>query len=449
MENPKLADAVIIKKRGDMTAFIHADLPNWVAFHKEGARIVELLDGTRTQAEIAAIAADEFDMSIEDATEAVTGIIAHCENKGFFKNVKPDDPMERQWRMKTLYINITKECNLRCTYCYLDAGISLKDELSVEEIKRVFAEFKAMGQDIEQTIIISGGEPLIREDLWDIVEYAKSLGFILVIATNGILIDKETAVKLKKYFGGVQISLDGDEEMHDKYRGKGSFDGALEGIMNLVAAGLTPSISAAITKENFKSVQKIWEVCKKYNLKHVKTNPIIPLGRAGDKEELMLSKDEYVELWRESKENLKKMNLGVTLDNERSLFSGGTTMKGTGYSCGGGLDSLSVESNGDVFPCQASHLPEFKCGSIRESSLEDIWRKSAVTNDWKSRTINEIAGCKDCEWKMYCGGGCLVQAAVTHGTIHAPDTYCDVYKIQYEETFWNYINKLLGSSGDE
>ena len=137
------------------------------------------------------------------------------------------------------------------------------------------------------------------------------------------------------------------------------------------------------------------------------------------------------------------------MDNERSVFSGGTYTKGTGYPCGGGRDSLSVESNGYVYPCQASHLPEFKCGSIRDDSLENIWKNSAVANDWKSRTIHEIEGCKDCEWKMYCGGGCLVQAAVAHGNIHSPDNYCDVYKIQYEESFWNYVNKLLQTREEE
>ncbi|MCK5398362.1 MAG: PqqD family peptide modification chaperone, partial [Thermoplasmata archaeon] len=283
MEKPKLADAVIIKKRDGITAFIHRDIPHWVAFHKEGARIVELCDGTRDAREIAAVVAKEFGDPIEDVNESVASIIAHCEKEGFFQDVEPIDPMKELWEMKILYLNVTRECNLRCTYCYAAAGDSLGDELSIEEIKKVLDEFRALGRGAQQNLIISGGEPLLRENFWDIVEYAKSLGLTLVLSTNGMLIDKEIAKKLRKYFDGVQISLDGDKEMHDKYRGKDSYDGALEGIKNLVEANLTPSISAAVTKENFKSIYKIWEVCEKYGLKHVKTNPIVPFGRAEDK----------------------------------------------------------------------------------------------------------------------------------------------------------------------
>ncbi|MFH0816551.1 MAG: radical SAM protein [Methanobacteriota archaeon] len=433
---------MVVKKKNGKSAFIHPDIPKWLAFRAEGARTLELCDGTRSERDIIETISREFNEPMEYVGKGVAGLLSHCEKQGFFQDVTPKRPDALPVEMKILYLNITRECNLRCTYCYASAGAQREKELTLEEIKKLLSEFHALGKGTRQNVIITGGEPLLRKDFWQIAEYARSLGLVLVLSSNGLLIDRETARKLGKLFGGVQISLDGDREMHDKCRGKGSFDGATRGIENLVEAGITPSISATVTKENFKKLDNLWDVCDKYKIKHVKTNPIIPLGRAeSDRDEIMLSRDEYIELWRATKQQLKKRRLEVTIDNERSIFSGGTSFKGTGNSCGAGRTSISFESNGDAYPCQASHLPQFLCGNIREKSLEEIVTGAEVLKDWMGRSINDIPGCSSCEWKMYCGGGCFLQAALGHGTVHAPDVYCDVYKFEYEETFWEFVDK--------
>ena len=139
--------------------------------------------------------------------------------------------------------NLTRQCNLRCKHCYENAQpLPAEDELTTEEAKRVIDEFAKSGV---VAIAFSGGEPLLRRDFFELVKYAKSKEFYISVASNGTLITKEIATKLKESgIDYIEISLDGFEDVHDNFRGvKGAWKRTVNGIRNCVDAGIDTCVA--------------------------------------------------------------------------------------------------------------------------------------------------------------------------------------------------------------
>ena len=156
--------------------------------------------------------------------------------------------------------NTTQECNISCVHCYRDAGNKQKDELSTAEGKKLLDE---MGRAGFKIIILSGGEPLMREDIYELIAYAKSIGLRPVLGTNGILITEEVAVKLKAAgLGAAGISLDStDKKIHDKFRqSEGAWDKTIAAMSACRKAGLPFQVHTTITNWNEKEVTNITDL---------------------------------------------------------------------------------------------------------------------------------------------------------------------------------------------
>jgi len=157
--------------------------------------------------------------------------------------------------------DVTYACNLHCKHCYATAGKPWEDELTTEEAKHAIDIFDRAGVTI---IAFSGGEPLVRPDIMELVRYAADKGIYVAMATNGTLITKKKAKEMKDAgVEFVQISLDGiDADTHDKFRGvKGAFDKTVQGIKNSVAEGFFVEISTTVTTSRFQtsySLEKSW-----------------------------------------------------------------------------------------------------------------------------------------------------------------------------------------------
>jgi len=175
--------------------------------------------------------------------------------------------------------NYTKLCNLRCKHCYESAGPeAAEDELTTEEAKRAVDEFEDAGV---VAIAFSGGEPLLRKDIFEVAGYAKSKGFFTSVATNGTIITREVAKKMKGVFGYAEISLDGFEEVHDRFRGgPGSWKRTCEGIKNCVAEGIDTCVALTATRYNLQEIPKLIDfVEQKLGAKRVIVFNYVPVGR--------------------------------------------------------------------------------------------------------------------------------------------------------------------------
>ena len=316
---------------------------------------------------------------------------------------------------------VTKRCNLWCKHC----SISEEDpeELTTEEGFAIIEEAAKLGP---VKFAFTGGEPLLREDIYDLIEYASSFDMQVVMATNGTLITKEVAEKLKK--AGLEraaISIDGLGNAHDDFRGvNGTFDDVLRGMKACRDAGLATQLFTMVTRANYDELPKIIQLADDLSLWRIYLIYLIAVGRGKAISEVCLSTSEnmrffdyVVEKQKEVKVWLKPIcnpqywaylkDKGLVRDNEIE-FTG----------CTAGITRFHIFPNGDVTPC--AYLP-VKAGNIRDHGFLEIVRDSEM---FRALTAREVKGhCATCKYKKICGG-CRSRAYATSGDYLAEDPVC-------------------------
>lgn len=347
--------------------------------------------------------------------------------------------------------DVTTACNLRCKHCYSTSGKKRDDELNTEEAKRAIDILAKAGVTI---LAFSGGEPLVRKDIFELARYASQQGMYVAMATNGTLITKEVAKKMKNAgIQFVQISLDGaSPEVHDKFRGvKGAFEKTINGIKNCVEEGFFVEVSTTATHFNYKQIPDIIELCEKLKVNWFMVFNFVPTGRGRFIIENDLTPEEREELlkllWEKSKESsIEILSTApqfarVALQQEEAynelimpthfcnprlhgqLISLAEFIGG----CGAGRFYLAMEPNGDLQPCVFFPL---KIGNILEDDFEELWRYNRVLEELRNKDI--IKKCGECKYRYYCGG-CRARAYGYFGDYLMPDPGCINNKELYEE----------------
>ncbi len=346
--------------------------------------------------------------------------------------------------------DFTHACNLNCKHCYQRADRPLSDELTTDEAKRLIKELA--DADVV-ALAFSGGEPLTRPDFYELAAYARSLGIYVALATNGTLITKEVAKRLKKLDIYVEISLDGaSAKIHDEFRGvPGMFDKTINGIKNCVEAGLYTCVATTATKHNLNEIQETYEITSSLGCKRQMIFNFVPTGRGVNMIDLDLSPEEREQLLEQSYTNLVSNGSCEVLGTAPQLARialGHAGVKGAPLvsahfatstnlgehtrllaefvgGCGAGRCYCAIEPNGDVLPCVFMPI---KVGNIREKSFLEIWRESPVLKDLRDRS--RLKGhCSECEYRYVCGG-CRARAYGYFGDYHMPDPGC-INNIEY------------------
>ncbi|MEM3442873.1 MAG: radical SAM protein, partial [Candidatus Bathyarchaeia archaeon] len=226
----------------------------------------------------------------------------------------PSGPFEIVW-------NFTYQCNLRCKHCYEDAGGGKRTELSTEEAKQVLDKLSKIAGIGLPALSFSGGEPLIRRDFFEVATYAKKRIGYVSIASNGTLITKDDAKKLKDVgIDYVEISVDGaSPTLHDEFRGiPGAFERAMEGVRNCVEEGIDTCIATTLHRDNLSELNKLIDLSKSLGVRFMHFN-YIPTGRAKEYVELDLTPEERLHVL----ETIGKEIVGLYLQaKEEQLKSG-------------------------------------------------------------------------------------------------------------------------------
>lgn len=333
--------------------------------------------------------------------------------------------------------NFTDACNLRCKHCYQSAGAVGHDELTTEE---ALSAVDKMAEAGVAYIALSGGEPLIRKDLFEIAEriMAREMGFSL--ATNGTLLTMEVAKRLSEcgclY---IQVSLDGSRpETHDIFRGRKSFEKAVAGIRNALESGITVGIAATITKFNYDEVHDLIDLAEELGVDIFMYYNFIPTGRGKDIVDLDISPEEREHLLRYMayQNDRRRISLLSTAPqySRISIACGAVSLThfdtiGSRYKdailladfvggCGTGRLYCALQPNGDITPCV--FIP-IVLGNIQRDDLLDIWHNSEVFK--KIRARNEFISCSSCRYVNICGG-CRARAYAYFGDIQGPDPGC-------------------------
>lgn len=318
--------------------------------------------------------------------------------------------------------NTTNACNMYCDHCYRDAGCKAEEELSTEEAKMLLNQIAKAGFKI---MIFSGGEPLMRPDIIELVEHAVSVGLRPVFGTNGTLITEEMAHRLKKAGTmGMGISLDSlDKEKHNQFRKfPNAWEGAVQGMRNCKKAGLAFQIHTTVMDWNQHELEAITDFAVAEGAVAHHIFFLVPTGRGANIEEESLRAKAYEDVIERimKKQQEVPIELKPTCAPQFMRIAAQMGMKMRfGRGCLAGTSYCIISPRGQVQPCAYLNIP---LGDVRETPFDEIWKNNEVLN--RLRTLDYKGGCGTCEYKRACGG-CRARAAYYHdGDYMAEEPWC-------------------------
>ncbi|MHA1677141.1 MAG: radical SAM protein [Candidatus Njordarchaeales archaeon] len=398
---------------------------------------------------------EDFKQTIEDLKKpyirrAINAVVKGVVDFGVRVPFVPGSPFLVVW-------DYTWRCNLRCKHCYIDAGFVNRQEMTLNERRRALDTLADAGLPM---IAFSGGEPLMGVGIFEIIKRAHDYGMYTAMATNGTLLTKEVTRKLVKMgLNYVQISLDAPiPKVHDDFRGiPGVWNKTVQGIKNAKEAGLYVEISTVVTYYNYHLIDKMIQLAKKLNVDLLMHYNFIPTGRGRDIIKMDLAPEDREKLLRRLAEALYNGELQVAstapqfaratiqfgLGLEQKIVGGhffisGFTNKAIDIGelvggCGAGRTYISMEPNGDIYPCV--FLP-IRVGNILKDDFTDLWRNNQILNTLRDRT-NLKGPCATCPYRYICGG-CRARAYAYFRDITAPDPGCI-----YNRKYWEALKKEL------
>ncbi len=340
--------------------------------------------------------------------------------------------------------NITRQCNLKCVHCYAHAkSTPVDNELSTSDGIKLIDDLAQFGAPV---LLFSGGEPMMRKDLPELAGYAVKKGMRAVISTNGTLITEQAAKTLKEIgLSYVGISLDGMEDINDRFRGvKGAFNSALDGIRNCMAAGIKVGLRFTINKKNFFEIPRIFELLEEMEIPRVCFYHLVYAGRGSKLIEEDLTHDETrsavdtiidhtLQLHDKGKEKevltvdnhsdgpylymrLLKENPGRAGEVLELLKMNEGNNSGRGIGC--------ISWNGDVHADQ--FWRHYSFGNIKERPFSEIWTdiSDPLMKQLKEKKKHVKGRCVSCRWLDICAGNFRVRAEAITGDVWAPDPAC-------------------------
>jgi len=417
------------------------DTPNWVIVDDLGREIIALCNSTHTIREITETLCKKYGEPYEESVEYVLAFANELQKKYFL--LKEEFPPSRRMdkkkiQLQSIWINVTNRCNLQCIHCHSSSGLPLENELTTEEIFQVISEAAALGV---KKMIISGGEPLLRQDILEILEYTSEHIETVILLTNGTVITKAIAEKLRELDVSVQVSLDGAlQKTQDFIRGKGSWEKTLRGLKNLTAAGAIVIISMTLMKKNMDEITEMADLARQLGV-YVLHFPILQLkGRAKENEPVVsFENEELVASFKKILEISKTGDISITM--EKNFREKIEKMQKIDF-CEAGCIVASISADGKVYPCAALHEDEFCAGNIREQQLKDIWEESEVLNRFKSFSVLDIPECRTCDIKFICGGGCHARKYFAYGQLHVPTPTCMMQKKIYWDLLFEKMKEV-------
>jgi len=299
--------------------------------------------------------------------------------------------------------NLTRKCNLKCSHCYINAGTSeLKNELTTIESKQLIDQIAEVSRPL---LILSGGEPLLREDVYDLIRYGTQKGLRMGLGSNGGLLDFKAAKKLKEAgIKTVSISIDSNiPQQHDDFRGiEGSWDKSINAIKALRENNVLVQVNTTLTQQNYDQIDDIMSLVEKIGVENFHLFFLVPTGRGAKMADISPAMYEKMITDTFAKTSKHKLNVRPSCAPQFMRIAGdmGLDMRQWIRGCIAGMYYCRIYPNGDVTPCP--YLP-VKLGNVRESSFTDIWLNSPVFKDL--RDPNSLKGkCGACNYKSLCGG---------------------------------------------
>jgi radical SAM protein with 4Fe4S-binding SPASM domain len=357
--------------------------------------------------------------------------------------------------------NLTRRCNLECAHCYMSAhaGADTRGELTTEECRRVIDEIARVNPNV--FLILTGGEPLLRRDIFEVAGYASARGFTTVLGTNGVLLREREAQRMREHgVLGASISLDStDRVKHDGFRRlPGAWDGAVRATRVLTDAGLDFSLHMSVTDWNVNEVPAMIDLARKLGAKVLNFFFLVRTGRGRDLTDIDAAAYEHILTYLAKAQGVGsgppsfvRRLLGVGGDEPSREFEdpwstpvgrsdgllirakcaphfrrilwqldpSSPLLKNYAHgSCPAGKYYCRITPEGDVTPCP--YMP-VAVGNLREVAFDELWRTAPAFEALREPTLG--GRCGACEFSRVCGG-CRCRAYATYGDFLAEDPAC-------------------------
>jgi radical SAM protein with 4Fe4S-binding SPASM domain len=331
--------------------------------------------------------------------------------------------------------HLTERCNLRCKHCYQTGGKT--EELSFAEVRGVVKEVSEMlkawsdAYDIEfsPSFNITGGEPFLRKDILEIIAEIGNSGFEIYLLSNGTIIDGGRAKRLAALgVRGVQVSMEGPEEIHEGIRGKGSYASTCKGISHLLDAGLKVTLNATLSELNAEKFPEMVGLASSLGVPRLGFSRLVPSGRGAGLIGRMLKPERIKEIY----EAIFSLDAGgleiVTGDPVASQMSMPACEDDLGPvasgGCAAGISGFTLLPDGTIIPCRRLHIP---LGNVREDSLREVWAGSEVLELLRDRSRYK-GKCGRCRRWAQCRGCRAIAYAYSvskgKGDVLAEDPQC-------------------------
>jgi radical SAM protein with 4Fe4S-binding SPASM domain len=299
--------------------------------------------------------------------------------------------------------NVTRECNLKCSHCYINAtDKKLQGELTTNEGKVLIDQISEVSHPL---LVLSGGEPLLRPDIYELIKYGSSRGLKMGLGSNGSLIDDTVAAKLKASgIATVSISLDSNiPEQHDQFRGQvGAWQKAVDACKALRKNNVLVQVNTTLTHENYDQIDDIMSLAENIGVENFHLFFLVPTGRGTKLTDISPQKYEDMITNTFAKVSKHRLNVRPSCAPQfmRIAKGMGLDMRQWIRGCIAGMYYCRIYPNGDVTPCP--YLP-IKLGNVKERSFGEIWFNSPVFK--ALRNPDTLKGkCGACEHRQLCGG---------------------------------------------
>jgi len=337
--------------------------------------------------------------------------------------------------------NVTLRCNLRCAHCYIDASsAAAAGELTTDEARAMIDDLAAMGVPV---LLFSGGEPLLREDIFELAPYAASKGVRPVLSTNGVLITDDVAKRIRDAgFQYAGISIDGTEEHHDRFRAApGAWRRSWEGLQRCLQHGVRGGVRFTITRDNAAQLPAVLEETVRRGVPRFCMYHLVYAGRGAElaARDVPVAEKRAVVEWladraRQLGEGGTELEILTTDNHADGIYLWRRIAQGGGDGaevmdllrrhggCSAGRKFANVGPTGDVHPCQFwTHV---SLGNIRKRPFSEIWSdESGLIGQLRGRATLLGGKCGRCCFQEVCGG-CRVRAEAVTGDAWAEDPAC-------------------------
>jgi radical SAM protein with 4Fe4S-binding SPASM domain len=427
-------DSVVHIARDSAHIFFNPMTGSYAVTDERGAGLVDLMKKTHDEDVVIDKIAGDLALDEVVAAARYVAFAEKLRSRGLFEKIaKSEEGLPTPFFG---FIEVTRKCPTLCRVCAIDTGRGSEDVLTLAEIRRIIDEFKEIGIKF---VALTGGDPLVRSDLIEILDYIRGKGLAPGFSTSLVTLKDDAARAIGAIGAQVQVSLDGSSPaVNDYNRGEGSFEKAMQGINLLNKHNVQFRIAFCIMKHNVGDIPAMIKLGEKVGAKEVAFRKIKPLGRALKlKDEVYPTPQDMARAYALLYSEAFGRDPGAMRVNSKytEVITEGRGPIYDSLPCGAGRNIIHITYKGDIVPCSLFTEEKFVQGNARTDSLARIWEKSDLLAFFRNTKVDDIPKCRECAYKYLCGGGCRAEAYFLHGNLMAECCDCQDLLAYYTYMF--------------